>query len=62
MAKRWIQKAKIKKGAFGAKAKRAHMSTSAYATKVLKKNSRASAKTKRQARLAKTFAKMRRKK
>lgn len=46
-------------GAFKAKAKRAGMSTSAYANKVLKKGSRASARTKRQASLAKAFKTMR---
>lgn len=60
--KRWIQKAVKRPGAFAAKAKRAGMSTSKYASKVLKKGSRASTRTKRQAALAKTFAKMRRKK
>lgn len=63
MAKKWIQKATSKrKGAFSAKAKKAHMSTSAYAHKVLKKNSKASTRTKRQAALALTLSKMRRKK
>ena len=61
--KRWIQKATSKnKGAFSAKAKRAHMSTTAYANKVLRKGSKASTRTKRQAALAKTLAKMRRRK
>jgi hypothetical protein len=46
-------------GAFSAKAKRAGMSTSAYANKVLKKGSRASTRTKRQAALAKAFSTMR---
>lgn len=62
MAKKWIQKATSKnKGAFRAKAKRAGMSTSAYARHVLRRNSRASTKTKRQARLAITLGKMRKK-
>ena len=60
--KKWIKKAIKRPGAFSAKAKRAGMSTAAYATKVLKKGSRASAQTKRQASLARTLAKMRRKK
>jgi len=60
--KKWIQSAKssIKKrgteGAFSAKAKKAGMSTSAYASKVLSSGSKASAKTKKQAALAKAFA------
>jgi hypothetical protein len=49
-------------GAFKAKAKKAGMSTSAMAASVLKKGSKASARTKRQAKLAKAFATMRRKK
>lgn len=52
-------KRKGTKGAFKRKAKAAGMSTSAYASKVLKKGSGASTKTKRQAALAKTFAKYR---
>ena len=66
MAKRrkgnWIKGAIKRPGAFSAKAKRAGMSTSAYARKVLKKGSRASTTTKRQARLAITLGKMRKKK
>jgi len=58
MTTNWIQKAKIKKGAFTKKAKAAGKSVSAYATSVTKKGSKASAKTKRQANLAKTFKKM----
>ncbi len=61
MAKRWIQGAIKHPGAFTAKAKAAGMSTSAYASKVMKKGSHASATTKRQAALAKTLGKMRRK-
>ncbi len=60
--KKWIKKAIKRPGVFSAKAKRAGMSTSAYARKVLKKGSRASTQTKRQARLAQTLGKMRRKK
>jgi hypothetical protein len=57
MAK-WIQKAKLKKGAFTKKANAAGMSVQAYANKVLKKGSKATTTTKRQASLAKTFKKM----
>ena len=59
MANKWIQKAELKKGAFSAKAKRAGMSVQAYASKVTAKKSQASATTKRQGVLAKTFANMR---
>ena len=60
--KKWIQGAIKRPGAFKAKAKKAGMSTSAYATKVTKKGSKASARTKRQANLAKTLSRVRRKK
>lgn len=60
--KKWIKKAISRPGAFKAKAKRAGMSTAAYARKVTAKGSRASARTKRQANLAKTLGKMRKKK
>jgi hypothetical protein len=56
--KNWIQGAVKKPGVFTAKARRAGMTVQAYANKVLKKGSKASAQTKRQARLAKTFKKM----
>jgi hypothetical protein len=59
--KKWIKGAIKRPGAFSAKAKRAGMTTAAYATKVLKKGSRASALTKRQASLSRTLGKMRRK-
>jgi hypothetical protein len=59
--KKWIKGAIKRPGAFSAKAKRAGMTTAAYATKVLKKGSRASALTKRQASLARTLGKMRKK-
>lgn len=49
-------------GAFSEKAHKAGMSTGAYANKVLKEGSHASTRTKRQASLAKSFAKMRSKK
>lgn len=56
---RWIQSAKLKKGAFTKKAKAAGFKdVQAYANKVLKKGSKASTKTKRQASLAKTFKRM----
>ncbi len=55
---RWIQGAKLKKGAFTKKAKAAGKSVQAYANQVLKKGSKASTKTKRQASLAKTFKRM----
>jgi hypothetical protein len=58
--KKWIKKAIKKPGAFKAKAKKAGMSTKEYAAKVLKKDSKASSKTKKQANLAETFSKMRR--
>lgn len=61
MAEKWIKKAIKRPGAFKAKAKKAGMSTSAYATKVLKKSSHASSRTKKQAALAKTLGKLRRK-
>lgn len=60
--KNWIQGAIKRPGAFKAKAKKAGMSTSAYASKVLKKGSTASTRTKKQAALAKTLGKMRKKK
>jgi hypothetical protein len=58
----WIQKAISHPGAFTKKAKRAGMSVSKYATAVLKKGSSATTRTKHQAALAKTLAKMRKKK
>jgi len=58
-SKKFMQTAVKRPGAFSAKAKSAGMSTSAYANKVLKKGSKASTRTKRQANLAKTFAKYR---
>lgn len=56
--KNWIAGAIKHPGAFTKKAKAAGMSTSAYASKVLKKGSHASTATKRQASLAKTLRKM----
>jgi Ca2+-dependent lipid-binding protein len=61
MAKKWIQKAIKRPGAFTKKAKKAGMSISAYARKVTKKGSKASTRTKRQANLAKTLKKINRK-
>jgi len=58
--RRWIKGAIKRPGAFSAKARRAGMSTSAYARKVTAPGSRASARTKRQANLALTLAKLRR--
>jgi len=55
----WMKKAVSHKGAFRKQAKRAHMSTAKYATKVTRKGSRASTTTKRRATLAKTFARFR---
>jgi hypothetical protein len=49
-------------GAFKAKAEHAGMSTGAYAAKVTKPGSKASAQTKKQGSLAKAFATMRSKK
>lgn len=59
MARKWIQGAIKHKGAFSSKAKRAGMSTSAFAGKVLRSNSRASTTTKRQANLYRTLGKLR---
>lgn len=58
MAEKWMQKAFANShGQFKAKAKKAGMSTAAYANKVTKESSTASTKTKRQANLAKLGAK-----
>ena len=63
MADKWIQKATSKnKGVFKKKAEDAGMSTDAYARQVTKKGSTASTKTKEEAKLSKTLAKMRKKK
>lgn len=58
MAKKWIQSAIKRPGAFTAKAKAAGMGTAAYAAKVVKQGSHASTRTKRQAALARTLRKM----
>lgn len=60
--KRWIQSAITRKGAFTKKAKAAGKSVSEYASSVLKEGSKASTRTKRQAALAQTLSKMRKKK
>ena len=53
MTKKWIQKAaKKNKGKFTRKAKKAGMTTRQYERHVLRKGSRASQTTKREARLA----------
>jgi hypothetical protein len=57
----WVQKADLKKGAFASKASKAGKTTAQYAAQVLKKDSGASAKTKKQATLTRTFSKMRHK-
>tara|TARA_R100001594_G_scaffold31926_2_gene59385 strand:- start:415 stop:621 length:207 start_codon:yes stop_codon:yes gene_type:complete len=55
----WIKGAIKRPGAFSAKAKKAGETTAEYATQVLEKGSKASARTKKQAQLAKTLSKMR---
>jgi hypothetical protein len=59
--KKWIP-SDLKEGAFTKKAKAHGMTVSQYADEVLKKDSKATETTKRQARLAKTFKKMAKKK
>ena len=59
--KNWIEKATKKKGVFKKKAKAAGESTAEYADDVLKKDSKAPPKTKKQAALAETLGKLRRK-
>lgn len=58
----WIKKAIKRPGAFKKKAEAAGETTAEYATQVLKKGSKASTRTKKQAALAKTLSKMRRRK
>lgn len=60
MARHFIKRAIKHPGAFRRAAKRHGMSTRGYARKVLRKGSRASATTKRRARLAITLQKLRR--
>ena len=59
MAKNWIEGAIKRPGAFKKTAKAAGESTSEFATQVLKKGSKASTRTKKQASLAQTLGKMR---
>jgi hypothetical protein len=61
MADKWIQGAIKRPGAFTAKAKAAGKSVSEYETQVLKKGSKATTLTRRQAALAKTLASFRKK-
>jgi hypothetical protein len=56
--KNWIAGAVKHPGSFTAQAKKAGMGVQSYATKVLKKGSKASTTTKRRAALAKTLSKM----
>lgn len=58
MSEKWIQRAIKHKGAFRRKAAAAGQTTAAYARMVLKKDSRASTQTKRQAVLAQRLRKM----
>jgi hypothetical protein len=58
MAKKWIKKAIKRPGAFSAKAKRAGMSTQAYARKMR----HAKGRTGKQARLAITLGRLRKRK
>lgn len=62
MAKNWIAGAIKHPGAFKKKAKTAGESTSQFANQVLAPGSKASTKTKRQAALAQTLGKLRKKK
>jgi hypothetical protein len=55
---KWIQGAHLRKGSFTKQATAAGMGVQAYAAKVLKPGSKASALTKRRANLARTFKKM----
>jgi len=57
-SKRWIQKAIKRPGAFTKKAKAAGMTVRQYAKHVLRKGSKASTRTKRQAALALTLSKL----
>jgi len=54
----WIKNAIKRPGEFTRKAKRARKSVAAYAQQVLKKGSKASTRTKRQAVLARTLRKL----
>lgn len=57
-SRKWIPK-DLKAGVFSAAARRAGMTVPQYARKVLAKGSKASETTKKRARLAQTFKKMR---
>lgn len=59
--KNWIQGAIKRPGAFTKKAKAAGKSVAGYAKSVLAEGSKASTRTKRQAALAQTLSKMRKK-
>ena len=58
MARKWIQKANLKEGAFTSQAKRYGMSVQEYADYGLAHPERHTSTTVRRARLAKTFKKM----
>jgi len=60
--RKWMARAVKRPGALTRKAKRAGMTTTQYARHVLRKGSRASTRTKRQANLALIFKKYRKKK
>lgn len=60
--KQWIQDAIKNKGSFSKKAKKAGKTTAQYAKEVTTKSSKASTKTKKQAVLAETLAKLRKRK
>lgn len=60
--KKWIQDAIKRPGALTAKAKKAGMGVQEFANKATKEGSKASTTTKRQANLAKTLNKIRKKK
>lgn len=58
-ARNWMKEAVSRPGAFKAKAQAAGKGVQEYARQVTKEGSQASTRTKRQANLAKTFAKYR---
>lgn len=62
MAGNWIAGAIKRPGAFKAKAKKAGMSTGEYAKKVTAPGSKADTRTKREANLANTLGKLRKRK
>jgi len=59
--KKWIQKAIKRPGAFTAKAKKRGMTTKEFSAKVLKNPKRYDTRTVKQAQLAKTLRKMKKK-